>query len=227
MHVWSTNVRSNNPADYFVTRTDITPSNGSFSLTVQPGYVYSSPPPPGRARARRPARRRAPSRCPTATTSTATPTGREAKYLSDQQGSFEVAACGGGRTGQCVRQMSEQAPIFWTTGHAEPFTLLGDLSWRNYTVSSDVMLEKTGYAQLIGRATNYNHAGPQSLNAYYLRVADNGSWSIRSNNTSGNQRTLASGTTAALGTGRWHNAVADPQRQHPDRGHRRRHRRHA
>ena len=35
-------------------------------------------------------------------------------------------------------------------------------------------------------------------------MADNGSWSIRSNNTSGNQRTLASGTTSALGTGRWH-----------------------
>ena len=33
----------------------------------------------------------------------------------DMQGSFEVAGCGGGRAGQCVRQMSEQAPIYWTT----------------------------------------------------------------------------------------------------------------
>lgn len=129
---------------------------------------------------------------------------REAKYLMDHQGSFEVVACGGGRTGQCVRQMSEQTPIFWTSGHAEPFALLGDVTWRNYTVSSDVMLEKAGYVQLVGRATTYNHEGPQNLNAYYLLVADNGAWSIRSNNTSGNQRTLASGTTAALGTGRWH-----------------------
>ena len=31
-----------------------------------------------------------------------------------------------------------------------------------------------------------------------------GSWSILSNSTSGTVRTLASGTTSALGTGRWH-----------------------
>src|SRR4029453_10737666 len=41
VHVWSTNVRSSNSADQFVRRSDITPANGSFSLTVQPGYVYS------------------------------------------------------------------------------------------------------------------------------------------------------------------------------------------
>ena len=36
-------------------------------------------------------------------------------------------------------------------------------------------------------------------------MTDGGAWSIRSNNTSGNWRTLASGNTSALGTGRWHN----------------------
>jgi hypothetical protein len=120
------------------------------------------------------------------------------------QGSFEVAACGGGRSGQCVRQMSEQAPIAWTSQLAEPYTLLGDVSWSNYTVSSDVMLEKSGYVQLLGRASAYPHESPANLNAYYLRVSDSGAWSIRANNTSGNARTLASGNTSALGTGRWH-----------------------
>jgi hypothetical protein len=122
----------------------------------------------------------------------------------DQQGSFEAAACGGGRSGRCVRQMSEQAPIYWTSQLAEPYTLLGDLSWSNYTVSSDVMLEKSGYAQLIGRASGYAFQSPANLNAYYFRITDAGRWSILSNNTSGNVRTLSSGTTAALGTGRWH-----------------------
>src|SRR6185437_13232041 len=40
VHVWSTNTRGTNPADSFVRGSDITPSGGSFSLTVQPGYVY-------------------------------------------------------------------------------------------------------------------------------------------------------------------------------------------
>ncbi len=122
----------------------------------------------------------------------------------DAQGSFEVAACGGGRSGRCVRQMSEQAPIQWTSQLANPYTLLGDLSWTNYTVSSDVMLEKSGYAQLIGRAGAYAFQSPANLNGYYLRVTDGGSWSILSSNTSGTVRTLAGGTVSALGTGRWH-----------------------
>ena len=155
--MWSTNVRSNNSADYFVRGADITPSDGTFSLTVQPGRVYSITTTTGQGKgtATSPRRRAI---CPALqpTTSTATPTGKEAKYLMDMQGAFEVVACGGGRTGQCVRQMSEQAPIYWTAQLAEPYALLGDLSWSNYTVSSDVMLEKTGYAQLIGRAGNYH-----------------------------------------------------------------------
>jgi Glycosyl hydrolase family 59/Ricin-type beta-trefoil lectin domain/Concanavalin A-like lectin/glucanases superfamily/Glycosyl hydrolase family 59 central domain len=204
VHVWSTNVRSSNTADHFVKRSDITPSNGSFSLTVQPGYVYSITTTTGQGKGTATGAAQSALKLPYADDFDSYRVGGEAKYLSDHQGSFEVVACAASRTGQCIRQMSEQAPIFWTTGHAEPFTTLGDVSWRNYTVSTDVLLEKSGYAQLMGRVTNYNHDNPHNLNAYYLRVADNGQWSIRSNNTAGNQRTLASGTTAALGTGRWH-----------------------
>ncbi|MGI5240618.1 ricin-type beta-trefoil lectin domain protein [Dactylosporangium sp. CA-139066] len=204
VHVWSSNVRSNSPADQFVRGADITPSGGSFSLTVQPGYVYSITTTTGQGKGAAASPAQGNLKLPYSDNFDGYATGREAKYLMDQQGSFEVAGCGGGRSGQCVRQMSEQAPIFWTSGQAEPFTLLGDLTWRNYTVSSDVMLEKPGYVQLIGRGNTYNHQGPQNLNGYYLRVSDTGAWSIRSNNTSGNWRTLASGTTSALGTGRWH-----------------------
>jgi hypothetical protein len=99
--------------------------------------------------------------------------------------------------------MSPQAPIFWN-GLSDPYALLGDLSWRNYTVSSDVLLEQSGYAQLIGRATTQGCCGgPADLNAYYLRVTDTGAWSILSHNAA-NGTTLASGTTAALGINRWH-----------------------
>ncbi|MEU7873434.1 ricin-type beta-trefoil lectin domain protein [Dactylosporangium sp. NPDC049140] len=204
VHVWSTNVRSSNPADNFVRGADITPSGGAFSLTVQPGYVYSITTTSGQGKGSAASPAQGNLRLPYSDNFDGYATGREAKYLMDQQGSFEITGCGGGHTGQCVRQMSDQAPIYWTSGHAEPFALLGDLTWRNYTVSSDVMLEKSGYAQLIGRGNTYNHQGPQNLNGYYFRVSDTGAWSILSNNTSGNWRTLASGTTSALGIGRWH-----------------------
>ncbi len=205
VHVWSTNVRSSNPADFFVHGADITPSGGSFSLTVQPGYVYSFSTASGQGKGTATSPAQGNLALPYSDTFDSYSVGREAKYLMDQQGSFEIAGCAAGRAGLCVRQMSEQTPIYWTSGHADPYTLLGDLSWRNYTVSSDVLLEKSGYAQLIARGNTYNHQGPQNLNGYYFRVTDSGAWSVLSNNTSGNWRTLASGSVAALGTGRWHN----------------------
>ena len=41
VHVWATNLNSNNQADFFVRQADITPSGGRYSLTVQPGYQYT------------------------------------------------------------------------------------------------------------------------------------------------------------------------------------------
>ena len=60
----------------------------------------------------------------------------------DWQGAFEAVACGGGRSGKCVRQMSPQKPITWDA-LTDPHALLGDVSWGNYTVSSDVLLEQS------------------------------------------------------------------------------------
>ena len=54
--------------------------------------------------------------------------------------------------------MSAQAPITWDA-LTDPHALLGDVGWGNYTVSSDVLLEKSGYAELIGRAGTQSYTG--------------------------------------------------------------------
>ena len=203
VHVWSTNVGSSNPADYFVHSADITPQGGSFSLTVQPGRVYTLTTTTGQGKGTAAGPGQGAFSLPYSDSFDGYATGTEAKYLMDWQGAFEVVGCGGGRAGQCVRQMSAQAPITWDT-LSDPHALLGDVSWGNYTVSSDVMLEEPGYAELIGRAGAQGYTGAAGLNAYHLRVSDKGSWSILNSNTNGNVSTVASGTTAALGTGRWH-----------------------
>ncbi|WP_042405480.1 ricin-type beta-trefoil lectin domain protein [Streptacidiphilus carbonis] len=203
VHVWATNVGSNNPADYLVHTTGLTPSGGSFSLTVQPGYVYTVTTTTGQGKGSTAGPAQAALGLPYSDTFDGDATGSEAKYLMDWQGAFEVTGCGGGRSGQCVRQMSAQAPITWDP-LTDPHTLLGDLSWSNYTVSSDVLLEKPGYAELLGRANSQSYTGAAGLNAYHLRVSDSGDWSILSSNTNGTVSTLAHGTTAALGTARWH-----------------------
>ena len=203
VHVWSTNLNSGNQADYFVHESDITPSGGNYSLTVQPGRVYTVTTTTGQGKGTAAGPGSGGLSLPYADNFDSYASGAEAKYLMDWQGAFEVAACGGGRTGQCVRQMSAQTPITWDS-LSYPHSLLGDLSWSNYTVTSDALLEKSGYAELIGRADGQAYTGAGGLNAYHLRVSDTGAWSILSSNTNGNISTLAHGTTAALGTNRWH-----------------------
>ncbi len=203
VHVWATNVNSGNAADYFVHTTDLTPAGGSYSLTVQPGYVYSLTTTTGQGKGTAAGPAPGALSLPYSDSFDGNAIGTEAKYLMDWQGAFEVAACGGGRAGRCVRQMSAQAPITWDP-LTDPHTLLGELGWSNYTVSSDVLLEKSGYAEVIGRAGSQSYTGAAGLNAYHLRVSDTGNWSILNSNTNGTVTTLAHGTVAALGTNRWH-----------------------
>ncbi|WP_214408906.1 ricin-type beta-trefoil lectin domain protein [Sphaerisporangium fuscum] len=203
VHVWATDVDSGDPADYFVHTGDVTPSGGTFSLTVQPGHVYSLTTTTGQGKGGATSPPRAALPLPYSDTFDSYAVGREARYLMDQQGAFEVVACGGGRSGRCVRQMTPREPIRWD-GASDPYALLGDLSWNSYTVSADVLLEQSGYAELIGRAGTQHAFGPAGLNAYYLRVGDGGAWQILRNNVDNAMTTIRSGTVAALGTNRWH-----------------------
>src|SRR5262249_48061772 len=41
VHVWSSRVGSNSPADFLVHSADVTPSGGTFTVTLQPGFVYT------------------------------------------------------------------------------------------------------------------------------------------------------------------------------------------
>ncbi len=203
VHVWSTDVNSGNSADYLVHAADITPSGGAFSLTVQPGRVYTLTTTTGQGKGTASGPAQASMSLPYSDSFDGYTAGAEAEYLMDWQGAFEAAACGGGRSGMCVRQMSPQKPITWDA-LSDPHALLGDVGWSNYTVSSDVLLEQSGYADLLGRANSQDYTTTGGLNAYHLRVSDSGAWSILNSNTNGTVSTLAHGTVPALGTNHWH-----------------------
>jgi len=110
VHVWATSVSSINPSDYFVHQQDIKPSGGSYSLTVQPGYVYTlttvkTVPGTGRAPGKGTA-------TPPAAGNLALPysdnfetpaTTTSPKYFSDMNGAFATKPCSG-RAGTCLQQ---------------------------------------------------------------------------------------------------------------------------
>lgn len=202
VHVWATNLNSTSPANFFVHSTDITPSGGAFTLTVQPGYLYSITTTTGQGKGTATSPAQGSLALPYGDNFDGYTAAKEPRYLMAQQGAFETSTCGGGRSGMCVRQASTQEPIRWKE-NATPYALLGNVNWNNYTVSTDVLLEKSGYAELIGRAGTED-LKPCGLNAYYLRASDSGAWSIVRNNSGCAMTTVASGTTTALGTNRWH-----------------------
>jgi O-glycosyl hydrolase len=203
VHVWTTNLAAGNPSGYFVQQPDITPSGGSYPLTVQPGYIYTLTTTTGQSKGTAAGPAQAGFPLPYADTFDSDTVGQQPRYLSQQQGAFEVRPCAGGRSGQCVQQQAAVQPIEWD-GNSNPYTIGGNLSWANYTVSADMLLQQAGAVQLIGRAGWQHSFGPAGINDYYLQVSNTGAWSIVRNNTSDSLTTLASGTVSALGTGAWH-----------------------
>jgi O-glycosyl hydrolase len=203
VHVWSTKFGTNNPNDLFKHVADVTPSKGTFSVTVTPGRVYSLTTTTGQGKG---TAKGSPSHglaLPYSDNFDAYAVGHEARYLADMDGSFEAVNCGGGRKGRCIRQMADQLAVVWRAGSRDPSALLGDLGWTNYTLTSDVMLEHAGYVELQGRVGTQTKT-PANVNAYFFRVSDTGAWSIIKSGTNAKLTTLASGSVKALGTNKWH-----------------------
>ncbi|MGW1560838.1 NPCBM/NEW2 domain-containing protein [Streptomyces sp. NPDC002144] len=200
VHIWATDLAPGGRG--FVHTGDVTPKDGHFSVTLQPGHVYSLTTTTGQGHGTAAGPPQGHLALPYRDSFEQHTPGREATYLSDMQGAFETVPCRG-RKGRCVRQMAAEKPIEWQDD-SDAFALLGDTDWQDYTVSSDVYLEQPGTVELIGRAGPQQR--PQSHQAgYFLRVSDTGTWSVVKSDTGGRLTTLADGTTRALGTRRWHN----------------------
>src|SRR5215472_15261905 len=193
VHVWTTKVSSASSSNWFVHSSDITPSGGSFSLTVQPGYVYSITTTTGQGKGTGASPAQGTLALPYSDNFDGDTAGQQPRYLAQQQGAFEVEPCAGGRSGQCLQQQAGVKPIEWA-GDASPYTIGGNLSWANYTVAADALIQQAGAVQLLGRVSTQKGFAPADINAYYFQVANTGAWSIFHNNTSGTITTLATGT---------------------------------
>ncbi len=212
VHVWATAVNHPDPTTDFVHTQDITPSDGSYSLTMQPGYIYSVTTTTGQGNGTATAPAGHPLALPYGDTFDHNAAGTEAKYFSDMQGSFEVQKCVAGRRGMCLQQMATTKPIEWQDD-SDAFTLVGDPTWTDYSLQSDVNLAKPGTVELIGRAGTQNR--PQShQQGYFFQINDAGAWTIFKSDANGQRTVLARSATDAIGTGKWHRlglSFAGPQ----------------
>jgi hypothetical protein len=202
LHVWGSNLRSNSSRDWFNRQPDVIPVSGAYTCTFQPGWLYSlttttgqskgsATPPPSKLL-----------KLPYKDDFSSYAIGATPKYFSDQMGAFEVANAAGGRSGKCLRQVVTTSPILWS-GPGDPSTVVGDPRWKDYTVSSDVLLEEPGYVEIVGRVEDGSNGNSNVINGYHLRITNRGVWSLICK-TGVNDKVLASGMVQfSLNT--WHN----------------------
>lgn len=204
LHVWRTDLRSRKKEDWFAAQPDITPRNGNFTVTFDPGCVYSLTTTSGQARGMSIPPASAPLALPYRDDFQQYAIGKTPRYFSDQHGAFEIAQASGGRKGKCLRQAIVAKPVVWNSD-ADPGTLIGDPSWKNYSVRSDVLLEQPGYVDLIGRVAPTKNQN--RINGYHLRLRDKNHWSLfaRIDDKKARETEIASGDLSSpAGTGLWH-----------------------
>ena len=197
VHVWSTDLSSNNPADWFVQQPDVTPQDGHFTATLQPGRVYTFTTTTGQGHGTAVSPPRTAWKLPYTDNFDHYAADSTPRYISDLGGTFATAPCQGGRAGMCLRNVVNVQPVRWNNTDNRPLTVVGDPnSWHNYQVGVDALLEQNGSVDLGGRVIN-------GVSGYHLVVHSDGAWALNKVNSTGTSSTLASGTTS-FGTGTWH-----------------------
>jgi len=194
LHVWKSN-----KLEQFIEQEDIEPINGSFRINVKANTLYSLTTTTGQKKGtpshKIPALVNFPENYSENFDSYAH--GAAPRYWCDQAGAFEVyTAMDGAKT---LRQLVADSLLTWDEWgpcDPEPFTEIGDQSFSNYEVSSDVFIENTGTAKIMGRIFSYD---PKKVLAGYTLTIDNkGKWYLLSAVES-----IASGTVT-FSAGKWH-----------------------
>jgi hypothetical protein len=122
-------------------------------------------------------------------------------YFTDMSGTFEVVHEQGHA---CLKQVVPQEGLLWNPS-IKPFTLIGDVDWTDYAVSSDVFVS-AGNISMGGRWTGFvkNFAGNVYTLGYGLRLDKTGAWALTYQDAA-NDITLASGTINGFNGEQWHN----------------------
>ena len=199
VHIWETNSRKT-----FEHVAEVKPEHGYFSFTFEPGSLYSLTTTTGQGKGNAQPPIKQPFPMPYSDNFESTPLSRAPKYLSDQDGAFEVHPCTG-RSGRCLEQVITKKPIPWGP-LPDPFTLAGDVDWRDYGVAVDVHFNSEASATVMGRidsADVFQDGKEPWPSGYILRLEPDGNWMLLCTKYKQPARTLASGSIR-IDRNQWH-----------------------
>jgi O-glycosyl hydrolase len=199
VHVWETN-----STHTFEHVSSVTPVNGKFTYTFDPDSLYSLTTTTGQGKGTAKPPADFPFPFPYADNFEQTAPDHAPKYLSDQDGAFEVQPCVG-RPGRCLEQVISTKPLPWAAV-PDPFTLAGDDKWTDYTIAADVRFLSAAPAVLMGRIDTADVFKDEKVilpSAYVFRLLPSGAWELTSTEFYKPNAILASGT-AAIDASQWH-----------------------
>ena len=200
VHIWETNERKT-----FAHIQDVKPVGGRLSLVIEPASVYSITNTTGQAKGLAVAPPPATFPMPYADNFQSGTPGSTRPYLSDQDGAFEVQPCRF-RPGKCLEQVITTVPIPWGP-LPDPFSLAGDVHWKDFRVTADVQIPAGGDATLIGRIDSADvFADDHALypSGYVLILKSSGEWRLISTAYTRNAINLASGSIPQVSSTAWH-----------------------
>ena len=199
VHIWQTNGQKS-----FVHVADVTPHAGQFAFNFEPDSIYSLTTTTGQGKgdAKPPAAKAFP--LPYADTFESTALSHAPRFLSDQDGAFEVHPCMQ-RSGRCLEQVIVDKPIPWGP-LPNPFTLAGDVTWADYDVAADFLLTGAGTVTLMGRIDSsdvFQDGDAIFPSGYVLSLQADGKWNLFSAAYKKPTVRLASGMATAT-RDQWH-----------------------
>ncbi len=202
VHIWETNSHR-----AFEHVSDLKPVKGAIELTLDPDSLYTVTNTAGQGKGTAAPPPAAAFPLPYTEDFESTPAGGTPKFLSDQDGAFEVHPCEG-RKGRCLEQVITTIPIPWGP-LPDPFTLAGDEERKDYQISADALIPLAGTATIFGRIDSANVFSEHKAlypSGYGLLLKSNGDWSLISTAYQQQVRELAHGDIEQQ-PGKWHNLV--------------------
>jgi galactosylceramidase len=184
LHVWRTD-----QMEQFIKEPDLALKDGRWSITVNPGCIYTLTTTTGQRKGDAPSPSPAPFPLPYEDDFERYAVHATPRYLCDQGGAFEAAERHDG--GHCLRQQVNEPGIeWWSKGAAYAYSVLGDDHWNDISMSVDAAFETVptdsnlGAEAAIGVLARWNpgatwiHLLTPNPAGYCLRLFADGRWEL-------------------------------------------------
>ncbi len=153
---------------------DVVLRDNQIELLLEPGAVYSLTTTTGQKKGESIIPPEAPFPVPYSDDFESGKPGRLPKYLSDQEGAFEIAVRPDGG-GQCLFQAVTQKGIPWLRGFRQPYTVIGTKDMADYEVSCQARVDKSGS---VGISVRMPISRADKVTGYWFEIGTDKRWKL-------------------------------------------------